>query len=117
MKTKAAILTEIHKPLEIAEVDLPNIDVGQVLVKIHASRICGSQIGEIDGVKGHDRWLPHLLGHEAAGQVVETGKGISHVQPGDEVILHWRPSHGDAVQAPSLQVGAQTRKRRINHHI
>jgi S-(hydroxymethyl)glutathione dehydrogenase/alcohol dehydrogenase len=105
LKTKAAILTEIHKPLEIAEVDLPNIDVGQVLVKIHASRICGSQIGEIDGVKGHDRWLPHLLGHEAAGQVVETGKGISHVQPGDEVILHWRPSQGMQCKPPVYKWG------------
>jgi S-(hydroxymethyl)glutathione dehydrogenase/alcohol dehydrogenase len=67
MKTQAAILVEQHRPLEIAEVDIPKLGYGQVLVEIHVSRICGSQIGEIDGVKGNDPWLPHLLGHEGGG--------------------------------------------------
>ena len=59
--TKAAILVEQHRPLVIAEVELPEIlDVGQVLVKIHFSGICGSQLGEIDGVKVDDPFLPHL---------------------------------------------------------
>ena len=54
MKTKAAILTQLRSPLEIDEVEIPPLKTGQVLVRIHASRICGSQIGEIDGVKGED---------------------------------------------------------------
>ena len=41
-----------------------NLDVGQVLVELQCSGICGSQLGEIDGVKGPDRYLPHLMGHE-----------------------------------------------------
>ena len=40
---------------------------------MHYSGICGSQLGEIDGVKGPDRWLRHLLGHEGSGTVEETG--------------------------------------------
>ena len=60
----AAILVEQNKPLVIDVVELPTkLDIGQVLVKVHYSGICGSQLGEIDGVKGGDKFLPHLLGH------------------------------------------------------
>jgi S-(hydroxymethyl)glutathione dehydrogenase/alcohol dehydrogenase len=94
MKTVAAILVEQKKPLVLDEVELPALGFGQVLVDIKASRICGSQIGEIDGVKGHDRWLPHLLGHEAGGIVREVGPEVRHVKPGDRVVAHWRPGRG-----------------------
>ncbi len=67
---------------------------GQVLVEVATTRICGSQIGEIDGVKGPDRWLPHLLGHEGGGTVLEIGPEVTHVKPGDRVVLHWRPGRG-----------------------
>lgn len=92
---KAAILVEQRKPLVVDEVELPRtLDVGQVLVKIHFSGICGSQLGEIDGAKGEDKFLPHLLGHEASGSVVEIGPGVKHVKPGDMVVLHWRKGLG-----------------------
>lgn len=94
MKTPAAILIEQKKPLELAEVDIPALRHGQVLVEIAATRICGSQLGEIDGVKGADRYLPHLLGHEAGGTVLEAGPEVRHVKPGDRVVLHWRPGRG-----------------------
>jgi len=91
----AAILVEQRKPLEIAQIGLPDIlEPGQVLVKLHASGICGSQIGEIDGAKGPDRFLPHLLGHEGSASVVETGPGVRHVSEGDMVVLHWRKGPG-----------------------
>jgi S-(hydroxymethyl)glutathione dehydrogenase/alcohol dehydrogenase len=94
MKTAAAILVEQKKPLELGEVGVPALTHGQVLVDINVSRICGSQIGEIDGVKGPDRYLPHLLGHEGGGVVLETGPGVKHVKAGDRVVLHWRPGRG-----------------------
>ncbi len=94
MKTPAAILVEQKKPLVIDEVEIPPLAYGQVLVQIHVSRICGSQIGEIDGVKGPDRFLPHLLGHEGGGIVMEVGPEVKHVKPGDRVVLHWRPGRG-----------------------
>lgn len=54
--TQAAILVAQGKPLEVAEIELPTaLDVGQVLVEFAYSGICGSQLGEIDGVKGPDR--------------------------------------------------------------
>ena len=92
---KAAILTESKKALIVANVNLPEkLDVGQVLVKLHYSGICGAQINEIDAVKGSDNFLPHLLGHEASGVVQEIGPGVSTVNEGDHVVLHWRPSKG-----------------------
>jgi S-(hydroxymethyl)glutathione dehydrogenase/alcohol dehydrogenase len=94
VKTLAAILVEQRKPLELAEVELPRLGYGQVLVEIKATRICGSQVGEIDGVKGPDKYLPHLLGHEAGGVVLETGPEVKHVLPGDRVVCHWRPGAG-----------------------
>lgn len=94
-KSKAAILVESRKPLVIDEFDLPDaLGVGQVLVKIHYSSICGAQINEIAAVKGPDKFLPHLLGHEASGTVIDVGIGVTTKKPGDTVVLHWRPSKG-----------------------
>lgn len=101
---KAAILVEQRKPLVIDEVELPqSLEVGQVLVKIHFSGICGSQLGEIDGAKGEDKFLPHLLGHEASGTVMEIGPGVKHVKPGDIVVLHWRKGLGIEGAPPSYR--------------
>ena len=94
LKTPAAILVEQRKPLVIDEVEVPALKRGQVLVEIHATRLCGSQIGEIDGVKGPDKFLPHLLGHEAGAVVLEVGSDVSHVVVGDRVVCHWRPGAG-----------------------
>ena len=93
--TKAAILVQQRQPLVVDEVGLPeSLDVGQVLVRVHYSGICGSQLGEIDGVKGEDQFLPHLLGHEGSGTVLAVGPGVLHVAPDDTVVLHWRRGLG-----------------------
>jgi S-(hydroxymethyl)glutathione dehydrogenase/alcohol dehydrogenase len=92
---QAAILVEQNKPLAIDEVELPeHLEVGQVCVKIHFSGICGSQLGEMDGAKGEDKYLPHLLGHEGSGIVMAIGPGVRHVKVGDKVVLHWRKGLG-----------------------
>ena len=84
----------------IDTVTLPDtLEFGQVLVDIHYSGICGAQINEIDAVKGPDRFLPHLLGHEGSGVVQKVGPGVSTVKEGDHVVLHWRPSTG--IQSPT----------------
>jgi len=94
-KMKAAILVEQKKPLIIDEIELPSgLEIGQVLVKIHYSGICGSQLGEIDGAKGSDDYLPHLLGHEASGSVIAVGQGVKQVKQNDLVVLHWRKGLG-----------------------
>ena len=92
---RAAILVKNNKPLVVADVVLPDeLFSGQVLVKVEYSGICGAQINEIDAVKGPDKYLPHLLGHEGVGIVLECGPGVTTVKCGDRVVLHWRPSTG-----------------------
>jgi len=92
---KAVILVESKKPLIVDNVQLPsNLEFGQVLVRVCYSGICGAQINEIDAVKGPDKFLPHLLGHEGSGIVEGVGKGVTRVKVGDKVVLHWRPSQG-----------------------
>jgi S-(hydroxymethyl)glutathione dehydrogenase/alcohol dehydrogenase len=102
--SKAAILAESRKPLVIDEITLPEeLGVGQVLVKVLHTSICGAQLNEIAAAKGPDKFLPHLLGHEASGRVVEIGPGVTTVKEGDTVVLHWRPSQGIQCQPPAYR--------------
>ena len=101
---KAAVLIELRRPLIVDDIIFPDeLDVGQVLVKILYTTICGAQINEIQAVKGPDKFLPHLLGHEASGTVIETGPGVTTVKSGDTVVLHWRPSRGIQSLTPSYK--------------
>ena len=107
--TLAAILTEQNKPLTIADIELPDtLEAGQVLVELLYSGICGSQIGEIDGAKGPDKFLPHLLGHEGSGKVLATGPGVRHVNAGDHVVLHWRKGPGIEAVPPKYRWNGKT---------
>ena len=79
-KAKAAILRS-REPLIVDEIELPEtLDVGQVLVKVLYTTICGAQLNEIAAAKGPDKFLPHLLGHEASAKVLEIGPGVSNMQ-------------------------------------
>jgi S-(hydroxymethyl)glutathione dehydrogenase/alcohol dehydrogenase len=100
MKGLAAILVENNRPLAIEEVEAPPPAYGQVLVRVLCSGLCGSQLGEISGAKGPDRYLPHLLGHEGTGTVLECGEGVTTVAVGDRVVMHWRPGAGVQSAAP-----------------
>ena len=91
---KAAVLFEIGKPLQIREITSNPLKKGQVLIKILYSGICRSQLMEVQGLRGDDKWLPHLLGHEGSGIVEAIGEGVTKVKPGDEVILTWIKSSG-----------------------
>src|SRR5215469_18474658 len=100
--SRAAILAESRKPLIADEIALPEeLGVGQVLVKVLHSTICGAQLNEIAAAKGPDKFLPHLLGHEASARVIEIGPGVTTVKPDDTVVLHWRPSQGIQSRTPA----------------
>lgn len=108
-KMLAAILVEQNRPLVIDEIELPDhLSYGQVLVKVVCSGICGSQIGEIDGVKGPDKFLPHLLGHEGGGIIQEVGPGVTRVKNGDHVVMHWMKGWGVESSTPKYRWGART---------
>ena len=94
MKFRAAVLKKLNAPLEILEISTRPLEYGQVLVKIFYSGVCRSQIMEMSGARGEDKYLPHLMGHEATGEVIETGEGVTKVQSGDIVILTWIKGSG-----------------------
>ena len=94
METKAAILYETGKPLVVETLRIPKLKDGQVLVKILYSGVCRSQLNEIKGLKGEDRFLPHLLGHEGSGIVADIGAGVTKVKKGDYVVLSWMKGNG-----------------------
>ena len=108
MKFKAAILESLNANLVIDEVELPTLSFGQVLVRVQYSGICGAQINEIDGTKGPDRFLPHLLGHEGSGTVLEVGIGVKTVKVDDRVVLHWRQGDGLQSETPTYRRGGRT---------
>ena len=103
---KAAVLVSLNKPLEIMELLFPPLTEGQVLVKNIASGICRSQLMEATGKRGEDKWLPHLLGHEAVGVVEEVGPKVTKVSPGDKVVVGWIPGIGINSKTPTFSTAS-----------
>jgi Zn-dependent alcohol dehydrogenase len=98
---KAAILRSINEDLEINEICFEGpLKVGQILVKLSYSGICGKQLDEIRGVHGEDKYLPHLLGHEGVGLIVDIGPGVKKVKVSDQVIMHWMKGSGIESEPP-----------------
>lgn len=103
LKTIAAVLCEINRGLQIEELDIPGLMPGQVLVNIAYSGICHSQLNEINGLKGEDKYLPHTLGHEGSGIVEATGPGVKKVKPKDKVVLTWIKGSGADVPSSAYK--------------
>ena len=89
MKTQAALLVQTGQPLVLAEIETPALKPGQVLVEIAYSGACGTQVMEWRGDNGEDKWVPHCLGHEGTGTVIEAGSAVTKVKAGDKVVLSW----------------------------
>ena len=92
---KAAVLYKTGEPLIVEDnIKIPNLNAGQVLVEVAYSGICRSQLMEARGHRGPDPYLPHLLGHEGAGVVIDIGKDVKKVLTGDHVVLTWIKGEG-----------------------
>ncbi len=100
MKIRAAVLNASpvtapyaqSRPLRIEELELAPPGHGEVLVKVRAAGLCHSDLSVIDG--NRPRPVPMVLGHEAAGEVVEAGEGVDDLKPGDRVVMVFVPSCG-----------------------
>lgn len=92
MKIRAAVLDEVNKPLQVTELELDPPGPGEVLVRLHASGVCHSDVSTANGKIGSK--LPAVLGHEGAGVVEQVGAGVTRARPGDHVVLSWNPSCG-----------------------
>jgi D-arabinose 1-dehydrogenase-like Zn-dependent alcohol dehydrogenase len=85
---RAVRLTQVGKPLQEADVDLPEIGASDVLIRVAACGICRSDEHYRAGISRIDR-LPVTLGHEIAGRVEKVGADIKHIAPGDRVCVHY----------------------------
>jgi D-arabinose 1-dehydrogenase-like Zn-dependent alcohol dehydrogenase len=85
---RAVRLTQVGKPLQEAEVDVPEIGASDVLVRVAACGICHSDHHYRAGISRIDR-LPVTLGHEIAGWIEKVGADVKHVTPGDRVCVHY----------------------------
>lgn len=98
MKTKAAVLHQMYlerpysasNPLIIEDLELDSPGFNEVIVKIKAAGLCHSDLSVIDG--NRPRPLPMVLGHEAAGEVIELGIGVKNLKLGDHVVFAFLPS-------------------------
>src|ERR1700722_10822130 len=90
MKTRAAVAFGAGKPLEIETVDLEGPRAGEVLVEIKATGICHTDACTLSG-DDPEGLFPTILGHEGAGVVVEIGRGVTSLKPGDHVIPLYTP--------------------------
>ena len=97
--TQAAVLFTPCTPLSLLTLSLPPLQPEQVLVKVAYSGVCRTQLLEMQGKKGPDRFLPHTLGHEGSGVVVDIGARVKKVQRGDHVVLSWIKGCGGEVGA------------------
>ncbi|QES10497.1 Zn-dependent alcohol dehydrogenase [Streptomyces venezuelae] len=89
---RAAVLPAVGSPLEITGIELPEPGPGQVRVRLAAAGVCHSDLSLSNGTMRVP--VPAVLGHEGAGTVVSVGEGVTHVAPGDGVVLNWAPSCG-----------------------
>ncbi len=100
MKVRGAVLTEMgrpapyaeSRPLEVVELELDPPGPGEILIGVHAAGLCHSDLSVIDGSR--PRVMPMVLGHEAAGAVVELGPEVTEFAVGDHVVLSFVPSCG-----------------------
>jgi alcohol dehydrogenase (nicotinoprotein) len=92
VKSVAAVIHEIGKPLEIEEIELDGPAEGEVLVRYTHAGLCHSDLHVMQG--DVEAWLPMVLGHEGAGVVEEVGPGVHRVAPGDHIVCSFIPSCG-----------------------
>jgi S-(hydroxymethyl)glutathione dehydrogenase/alcohol dehydrogenase len=93
VKTRAALFHAVGEPLEVAEVDLDEPRPHEVVVRMSAVGICGTDLHQVRGE--FRRPTPMVLGHEGAGVVEAVGDAVTRVRVGDDVVLSWAPSCGE----------------------
>jgi S-(hydroxymethyl)glutathione dehydrogenase/alcohol dehydrogenase len=92
VKTKAAVVYETGKPIEIEELELDGPKAGEVLIRYTYAGLCHSDVHISHG--DMEARLPMVLGHEGAGIIEEVGEGVTRVAPGDHVVCSFIPNCG-----------------------
>jgi S-(hydroxymethyl)glutathione dehydrogenase/alcohol dehydrogenase len=90
MRTRAALFRAAGVPLELREIEVAEPGPGQVVVRMAAVGVCGSDLHVVRGEWA--RATPMVLGHEGAGIVEAVGPGVDSPAPGDPVVISWAPA-------------------------
>lgn len=85
---KAVRLVQVGRPLEEADIPMPELGSSDVLIRVAATGICHSDAHYRVGISKIDN-LPLTLGHEVAGRVEEVGSDVTHLSAGDRVCVHY----------------------------
>jgi S-(hydroxymethyl)glutathione dehydrogenase/alcohol dehydrogenase len=92
MKFRAAVLDRVYEPLRLDTLEMAPLRPGDVLVRLHASGLCHTDLEVMQGSLAYP--LPIVLGHEGAGVVEAVGPDVTLVKPGDHVVCSWNPHCG-----------------------
>jgi S-(hydroxymethyl)glutathione dehydrogenase / alcohol dehydrogenase len=92
MKFRAAVLNQVGKPLTIETIEIDVLAPTDVLVRIHASGLCHTDLEVIEGSLAYP--MPIVLGHEGAGVVEAVGSDVTQVKVGEHVVCSWNPHCG-----------------------
>lgn len=84
---KAAVCREWNKPVSIETITVESPRRGEVMIKVAACGVCHSDLSATNGTIPLPP--PMVLGHEAAGHIVEVGEGVTDLQVGDAVVVSW----------------------------
>lgn len=86
---KTMVLSQYNRPLEMNDREIPRIESGEVLLKVKACGICQTDLKIIRGaIPPPIVTLPHVLGHEVAGEVTAVGDGVRGIQTGDVGVVY-----------------------------
>src|SRR6478752_456864 len=91
---RAAVLHEIGQDkLEVLDdVEAVGFGPGKVKLRVRATGLCHSDVSAMSGVLPQP--APFVPGHEGAGEIIEVGEGVTHLKPGDRVVVCWLPACG-----------------------
>jgi S-(hydroxymethyl)glutathione dehydrogenase/alcohol dehydrogenase len=109
VQTRAALFHAVGQPFEVAEIELDEPREDEVVVRMVAAGICGTDLHQVKGE--FRRPTPMVLGHEGAGVVEAVGEAVTRVRVGDEVVLSWAPSCGEC---PGCRRGRPATCRPLN---
>jgi len=88
-RNTAAILSRQKKDLLLLDLEYPKVPKNYVLVRMMYSGICHTQLNEISGILGKDRFIPHCMGHEGVGEIVSTGFGVKKFKIKNKIVVSW----------------------------
>ena len=111
MKSRAAIQTSADGRLIVDELEIPDPEPDQVIVKLFSSGVCHSQLHQM-----HNPELPRplVLGHEGTGVVTHVGRNVTHLSEGDHAIVTWVPRNPIAGRTAQMPTGATYHEELVN---